>query len=90
MLDFVQHYESEREVTVDRQRVSDGGGHLVAGDVGDLRKLFLEELASVGLGVRQVRAGLQQRFRQVAGHVHVRQLLRQRAACSLKFGFDLV
>jgi hypothetical protein len=57
-------------------------------DVCDLWELLLQQLSGVGLGVSQVGSHLQQRLGQVAGHVHVRQLLRQRAACSLQLGLD--
>ena len=79
LLNFVQHHQGQGELAVHRQGIRDGGGHLLAGDVGDLRELLLQELASIGLGVGQARPRLQQGFGEVAGHVHVRKLLRQRA-----------
>ena len=89
LLDLVQNHQGQREVSIGLQSIRDGGGHLVAGDVGDLRELLLEQLAGVGLGMGQVRAGFEQGLGEVAGHVHVWQFLRQRATCGQQFGFHL-
>jgi len=88
LLHLVQHYQGQRELAIDGQRGFDGRGHLLTGDVGNLRELFFEQLAGVGLGVRQVRAGFEQRLGEVAGHIHVRQLLRQGATGSVQLCFD--
>ena len=88
LLHFIQHHQGQRELAVHGQRGLNGRGHLLAGDVGHLRELFFEQLAGIGLGVGQVRAGLQQRLSEVARHVHVRQLLRHRAAGRLKRCLD--
>ena len=88
LLHLVQYHQGQREFAVHGQRGLNGRGHLLAGDVGHLRELFFEQLAGIGLGVGQVRAGLQQRLSEVARHVHVRQFLRHRAAGRLKLCLD--
>ena len=88
LLHFIQHYQGQRKLAVHGQRGLNGRCHLLAGHVGHLGELFFEQLAGIGLGMGQVRAGLQQRLCEVTRHIHVGQLLSQRAAGRLKLCLD--
>ena len=88
LLHLVKNNKGQRELTVYGHGGLDGRGHLLAGDVGGLRKLFFKQLAGVRFGVGQVRTGFQQRLDEVAGDIHVRKFLRQRTTSRLQLGFD--
>ena len=88
LLDLVEHDQGQRELAIFGQRGFDGRDHLLAGDVGDLGELFFQQLARLGLGVRQIRASLQNSLGQMLGDIEMRQLLRQGPTHRLQFGLD--
>ena len=88
LLHLVQHHQGQGELAVCGQRRRNGGDHLLVSDVRHLRKLGFNEQAGFGIGFGKLRTGLQQCFGQVAGDVHVRQLLGHRPTVGLELGLD--